>query len=994
MAGNYDIPTMRLQVAKSSTDELAEARNKLASQIMSRAMSPTNNPLMRQLSLLRTLKSLGFMNGFTDPVSGEFIRTPGQKLTEKQQKEFLEQKHQREAREAVWNNEALFERLRQADSLSAEKRLKNLQSIKKSDIEPIAKQYGVKTADVYRGLFSELEQQYAQQVKTVQESGGLGSLWKEAQIAAGDIWEAGKSLVSDWSDKERLARAEAWNKERQAIIESDPYLADQAKREAEGEGYFTRGSGSTGSYLANAARTAMGVVPYVGAVLGGTAFGGPAGGIAAPFALGAAQGTFGLAQRAAADPNLTQQQREEAISTLPRLATGALTGTMSAIPLNLGKVAGAVVGRGAARQALQTSLPTATKESIAREIPEYMAAQRAAYAAQYPVRNALRQGALTLGEVEAATTGDVIGRNLIYNAATGSETPITEGLGEALAQGAIAAVPFGAARLFQRPVMPEGYRAEGGRGIRKLSVDEYADRIRAQYQKDPADNAAMTSILSAARQDLGNASFEGLIGRVLDRPGMRDISPETVNNWNRMFNVGRREEIRTAGGGRITPDDIIPGDIIREKPAAKIKDQDLTPEKRMMMASQTLLNTRGAFEKYAKKVISEGGDEAEASSTYADNLTVPLNKALERLGAIDDGTTREALNKLEQRILSLPKTPETTGLHNAILEAIRKRRLDVPETTAEKVYGADGREQGTIYSKKFVEEGGPSARPEQPADSVGGDGQAAAARAADADTSVPRGMATDTQGTTATAAGGTPLQDTGAGATAQGRRAGGTEAQDIGARQGTDVQSQAEGTPAAERGADAGPSIREVPGDEAAGAGARKQADKGVRDEDGTEPAKSDGRDLSDDAYIIRQLTSIEQRSPDVEFKRLNDLINMKNDLMFDGAVGGYKGGKSSAAKRQYVAELMEGLYRTALKPDEMLPNQLRWKVSKYLAANKGVNPMSEGMAEGINKLWNNEQGISEREYLLNTLRDPDEQRRSILENVKCQMVIARRAAK
>ena len=276
-----------------------------------------------------------------------------------------------------------------------------------------------------------------------------------------------------------LAKRRASLERQQAIREADPYLREQSRREAEGEGLLERSDGATG-VAANVAGALLGdpsAVPIaVGAGLGATV-GGPVGaGIGASIAGagGAASGDTYLGERLAMDDRLSEAEKEQAYEE-GKMSEMGINAAVNAIPfggaaaVRAGRTALAAAGRGAlGREAAEgaaafarggawrTAADTASYAERFGGFAGEAAEQAVAKAAVRPIAaDLVRQsergvmGAIKYNAVPEAAmasglnAGAMLESNVHYNELTGQNDSITQNVPEAAAMGLLFGIPAG-----------------------------------------------------------------------------------------------------------------------------------------------------------------------------------------------------------------------------------------------------------------------------------------------------------------------------------------------------------------------------------------------------------------------------------------------------------------------------------------------------------------------------------------------------------------------
>lgn len=350
------------------------------------------------------------------------------RTTKAERKELADQQLKAMAMQVVANDPAIQEKLNKLQSAPVADQKATLQDIRRNDIRRIAEQTGVDTSTLFDAMLGPIQTQVNERYKAVsKDAGSLSSLAGGVRMGLNEMIGAFRAIGK--SDEEARAIGREVYQENAAIREQSPYWQDQMLRDQTGE--LITGSGETGSYLANLTRMAPQMAGMIGGTLGGAAVGTAvapgagtiAGGVAAAGTMGAVMGSQDFINRVENDPRLTEEQKAEAIRT-GRIPAAIASGVFNAIPINV-------------NPASQALLRTAANTAVGRAVNSMGQS-----VAGRVVGNTLLSGA----ELTAANVGDVLSRNAIYEQSTGIDTPLTEGLGHALVQGAAMAPFFGAAR--------------------------------------------------------------------------------------------------------------------------------------------------------------------------------------------------------------------------------------------------------------------------------------------------------------------------------------------------------------------------------------------------------------------------------------------------------------------------------------------------------------------------------------------------------------------
>lgn len=323
------------------------------------------------------------------------------------------------------NDEAVQKKLAQLEGSSVGKQEEILADIRKHDMPRLQMAAGDAAGALFPEMLKGYDKSISEQRKAIEQDSG----WKALKATAGtEATRVGEALLNVFrSDEERLASAERINAMRQKDLEDNAYLRDQALRAQEGEGTLSRTFSGDSSTLTNIGNAAIETLGFMGGPLAagaaGAAIGGPVGaavGLLGGAALTSPQTAQTFYERVASDENKSQEQKLAAITegANAAMATGAAVGALGPV---LGKGANTLLGAMAGRVAPR----------IMSRIPTTRGLQ--AYAFRDVPRSAV--------DIATFSGADVLGGNAVYNYATGENTPITQGLSEAMS-GAVLSAPF------------------------------------------------------------------------------------------------------------------------------------------------------------------------------------------------------------------------------------------------------------------------------------------------------------------------------------------------------------------------------------------------------------------------------------------------------------------------------------------------------------------------------------------------------------------------
>lgn len=387
------------------------------------------------------------------------------------------------------------------DQLDVASQKAKLDELRTTIVPKYAEKHGLPTEQAL-GIFDQALTPVAEKVAERKKAVDSASRWD----AFTDLLALGLGNVAERimnpaaSDEEIRANAKEYARRRQEIVNQNPYLADQAKRTAAGQGFLERSNGLSG-LLANAGIAASEVLPAMAPVFAGASAGAAAGSIAGPIGslvgglIGGAVPSAITSQYDYADilearPDLTEGQKDRVFSE-GRTAATLLGGALGAIPGGVGQAvargAGAAltragltsVGRQASRvgQAVtaeqlaagagRAEALAAGRQAASQLIKDTAAANAEAAANRGFLSGYFRNLPFTAAEAGAMNAGFVGGTNAIQNA-YGAPTALTSGLGEAFLSG-VATAPFlGVFNAKSRPFARSDRRVETEQPVREL----------------------------------------------------------------------------------------------------------------------------------------------------------------------------------------------------------------------------------------------------------------------------------------------------------------------------------------------------------------------------------------------------------------------------------------------------------------------------------------------------------------------------------------------
>lgn len=384
-----------------------------------------------------------------------------------------------QAQRAVFDDANFQEQYAKAQTLSAQKASDMVADMKKT-VGRYAAEYDVEPDQLSQLMMGKLSSQVAQNLKDVQSSrGDFGweGFW-------GGMKRFGRALKRPFlSDEEAEADMRKGIEERLELERTNAYARDQALRAQEGEGAWSRAEGW--GMLANSAEAVGNMLPQVAAAVGGRSLGSAVGagvgagvgfftpvpgGTAGGAELGAQiggligtavgggtagglQGRYDYVERVLNDPNLTEEQKREALEGWGITGATAANAALGAIPLGFRDAAklaaprigftaaGKEVGELAAKMGGDAAARKAALSQVSRR--QLIEEAERGYLGNLP--NSLKWGGIEAGTMLGV---GVPLNNAIYGSGTGQDVDLTEGLQEAAVMGIplAALIGFGGAK--------------------------------------------------------------------------------------------------------------------------------------------------------------------------------------------------------------------------------------------------------------------------------------------------------------------------------------------------------------------------------------------------------------------------------------------------------------------------------------------------------------------------------------------------------------------
>lgn len=377
--------------------------------------------------------------------------------------------------------------------------------------------------------------------KAVDDTSGFSSLIDSARIGAESLSNWISTIGDD--DKTRDRKDQESQQRIQAIIDSNPDLKETELRTKEGRGLTDRNDDFMGTArnmvntMVQDPGTALQAIGTGAGVLGASALTGGvaaaplaslAGGVLAGAAGNAVSGDVGLRQRLAEDESLSEDQRiaayndakyrEAAMNAAIGGVSGVVPAAVSRIGAGLIRSGTGAAGREARSMAEEVVDKTLNNRAIARKsadvaeetitdaekqqmVNQVMREETAPYIIQKEVLNRpVKYGVVpAMAEGAASNALNTMGSNANYNAATGQNNDITNGIGESALYGGAMAGIGGAMGVAGRHILnrnaaepeapaPMQYKAEDFTAEKKAETPTAVENSAAP--ETPASTAA------------------------------------------------------------------------------------------------------------------------------------------------------------------------------------------------------------------------------------------------------------------------------------------------------------------------------------------------------------------------------------------------------------------------------------------------------------------------------------------------------------------------
>ena len=449
-----------------------------------------------------------------DPKTGKYVQVPITGNSKDERKANLQALEHNQTVDSVRADPALgkLDAVLNDPKASNETKRETLASVRKE----LSQKYGG-TDDASAIIARELagaNNQVKTEKKAIDDTSGFSSLIDSARIGAESLSNWISTLGDD--DRTRDGKDQESQQRIQAIIDSNPDLKETDLRTREGRGLTDRNDDFMGTArnmvntMVQDPGTALQTIGTAAGVLGASALtGGTAavplagliGGTLAGAVGNAVSGDVGLRQRLAEDETLSEDQRIAAYNDAKyreAAMNAAIGGASGLIPAAASRIGAGLIrsgtgsagrearsmaedivdktltSRAAARKSAEVPAETITSAERQQMVNQVIREETAPYIIQREVLNRpVKYGAVpAVVEGAASNAVNILGSNANYNAATGENNSITNGIGESALYGGLMAGAGGALGLAGRRILnrnntttpeapaPMQYRAE------------------------------------------------------------------------------------------------------------------------------------------------------------------------------------------------------------------------------------------------------------------------------------------------------------------------------------------------------------------------------------------------------------------------------------------------------------------------------------------------------------------------------------------------------
>lgn len=430
-----------------------------------------------------------------DPKTGKYVQVPITGNSKDERKANLQALEHNQTVDSVRADPALgkLDAVMNDPKASNETKRETLASVRKE----LSQKYGG-TDDASAIIARELagaNNQVKTEKKAIDDTSGFSSLIDSARIGAESLSNWISTLGDD--DRTRDRKDQESQQRIRAIIDSNPDLKETDLRTREGRGLTDRNDDFMGTArnmvntMVQDPGTALQTIGTAAGVLGASALTGgtaavPLAGLIGGTLAGAAgntvSGDVGLRQRLAEDETLNEDQRIAAYNDAKyreaamNAAIGGVSGVVPAAASRIGAglirsgtgsagrearsmaediVDKTLTSRAAARQSAEVPAEAITSAERQQMVNQVMRDETAPYIIQREVLNRpVKYGAVpAVVEGAASNAVNTLGSNANYNAATGENNSITNGIGESALYGGLMAGAGGALGLAGRRIL-------------------------------------------------------------------------------------------------------------------------------------------------------------------------------------------------------------------------------------------------------------------------------------------------------------------------------------------------------------------------------------------------------------------------------------------------------------------------------------------------------------------------------------------------------------
>ncbi len=687
-------------------------------------------------------------------------------MTQKERAAFMGAQQADQAFRVLQGDPVISEKLSKLNTVPVSEQANILEDIRRNDIDRLTKTSGIPSSELFKSILKPYEAEVTARQEAIESSDGFTAVGDALKIGARRFVSALSAAVQGGGAERYKAATEDHKRYREKVLEENAFLRDRAMGGDSGNLLGKMGE-AIGEMLPAAGASIAGSL--AGAAIGASVAGPPGaliGGVIGGALPEASYEPFAFSERIVNDPNLTEAQKLQAIDQgiVQAAGSGAIIG--GAIPMGVSRVGGKLLGA-----IVDAGIPGVS---------------RAAQVASSPVANAVGRYAQRVGttgtELALMNTAGIASQNINVARTTGQDVPVLEGVGEGLAQAALAAPFFG--------LMPRGQaRPEPTpRATPEVTNSTPNPTPSSPSPTIPRESTTYGVPVEFAQTFRSNIKAAIQDGTPIDPQGVQreflaaGYTPEQFMSW---LDSDAR---------------VIPSARLGKRVIDRIKSDLLQP---------TIAPEWDNFTTQVRRLKKGESEDAKILVNSMLDLGTSIDDLQKYL--IDSARKKADLQKDASANINNPLTKVQRGLIAEALEDIRIAREEASKMSSEsptirsdetspRIIPEGANDAPTIANADAAS----STAPASPV--VGPDVAGREAPITSADPNVDSGMATDPSGPVATPASTGTSEPSASYRATEGGRISGVEEQSVRTDQTVDVPTQNEGYVAG-RGADAGPSV-------------------------------------------------------------------------------------------------------------------------------------------------------------------------------------------